>query len=86
MGTQPQSLSSGVLISINQIRTKVRLTALKTIVIGIRGYRKRSVKYQTTPTNLLSFDIIPEMNINECIIFEINCFARLRGGMNIFEL
>ena len=52
---------------LNHIRTKVRFTLLKSIVMGIRGVRKKSTKYRTTPTSLLSFELIPEMKSYECI-------------------
>ena len=52
---------------IDHIRTKVRFTVLKSIVMGIRGFRKKSTKYTATPTSLLSFELIPEMKTYECL-------------------
>ena len=52
---------------IDHIRTKVRFTVLKSIVMGIRGFRKKSTKYKATPTSLLSFELIPEMKTYECL-------------------
>ena len=52
---------------LNHIRTKVRFILLNSIVMGIRGVRKKSTKYRTTPTSLLSFELIPEMKSYECI-------------------
>ena len=52
---------------IDHIRTEVRFTVLKSIVMGIRGFRKKSTKYTATPTSLLSFELIPEMKTYECL-------------------
>ena len=51
---------------INYIRTKIRFSLLKSVLMGIRGVRDRKPAQNLTPICAIPFGLIPEMDGYEC--------------------